>query len=1275
MKMQLNILQQDITQGVYLIEASAGTGKTYNIQHLFLRLLLERPDIQQIRDILVVTFTELATAELKDRIRDNLFKAVTLLEDKYLMDRFGGNNLFSEDYDQIIKNTNTDPNLLKILLQATHGQEKIRRALQQKLQLALHSFDEASIFTIHGFCHRILKEHAFEAGSLFECQFVHDQADLLQEAVQDFWRQHCYDLDPILIAVARSLNLNFTSLLPLADLFVRNPKLQPLPNQAQKATEQLPTIWDDIKKTWNQERETILQTLLNTRNKLGRGKKNGYPQDKILTDAQVLDTMDQDTPYPGVLYDYAQDVLDAAVTPAQKEKGIKALPHPFFELCQEFRELAETFALKVKLNLKDYLIKDKALDQIKQKYKLPSFDDLLFKVASALGRQDNAKGPATRLAQQIRNQYKAALIDEFQDTDPIQYDIFQTLFDHKGHLLFLIGDPKQSIYSFRGADIFAYLSVAKKEHVSTRNLKTNYRSSPQIVQAVNTLFQRQDKPPFLFDQIRYEPVTSGRSPEFKLVINDQEPASALTLYWLPENNGQLYSKKQATEHIHGYVANKIAQILTLAQQGQARFASLDSSCRPDHPIRPQDIAVLTITNRQALELQQYLRDTGVPAVLQNSGNLFETQEAAEVFRALQAILRPNHTRTVVTALSTALFGLDAATLARYTVDDQAEAEYNLWVKWFSKYRQEWLDHGFMPMFTSFFAPEYACHQDMPYGQRQWLTSLQEQHPQLQKDVALNLMRLPDGERRLTNVRHLMEVLHQEELQQGLSPERLLRWLARRIEAPEEAMEHELRLEKDSEAVQILTVHKSKGLEFPIVFCPYLWTSTTHPNPQFQDRAYTFHLGNEDLSPTQYLPLDRHHFKAHMPSRDKEKLAENLRLLYVALTRAKHKTNLFWGDIKNTSDTALGYLLSENYFLPEDETINKTLIQDLQYTYHPEPSNPLMDSCDWPNDLHIPHDWTLMSFTSLVRHGKAVQEFPSKSADEPPIAPPFVQELDLADAQKPPFIDFPAGRQTGEAIHDLLYELDFPRLCHDNLLQEDREGYPDELITNKLIQYGIVSLSQAGDQDTKTHCQPYLSQVRDMLSKILITPFTTDQGAPIVLNASSNRYAKEMRFYFELSRPLDIEALNNLLASLGQKDASLDNKTNNSLEVLSMSLCKHQGHQHGLMTGSIDLVLWSDHRYYIADWKTNFLGNDLNNYSPAAIRQDMQANGYYLQYLIYTLALHRFLQQRCGQDYDYGRNFGGVFYLYLRGINGQDDSTGVFFDRLDHNLLSELDHIL
>ncbi len=1268
--MHLDILRQDIRQGLYLIEASAGTGKTYNIQHLFLRLLLERNDIQQIKDILVVTFTELATAELKDRIRANLVQACGLLEDNLVLEGFDLKGLQPEKIDQVPEEIDADDNLIRILVQSTKGQEELIRAKLHKLQLALHSFDEASIFTIHGFCHRMLREYAFETGSLFDCRFVTDQSDLIQEVVLDFWRKYFYNLDHFLVSMINSQGIDLDCLTALADHFVRNPELKPLPDKAGQTEDRLLATWTLIKQTWENDKETIKKTLLDKKNQLSRNQKDGYPEKKVIEDSAFFDSMDQDHPQPEKIFEYAKSVLDKAIKTKQKDKGVQALPHPFFDYCQKFKDQAEEYKLRIKLDLREEILSHKALEKLKQRQKVQTFDDLLFKVCSALGLGSNQEAFDSGLAKLIRSQYKAALIDEFQDTDPFQYQIFQKLFDSKGHLLFLIGDPKQSIYSFRGADIFSYLSVAEKEHINLRSLPANYRSSPQIVQAVNALFMKKDKPAFVFEKISYEPVVSGRSPNYRLVINDREAEAALNLCWLSSENCQAYNRQQALGHIHHYVANKIAQILSLSQQDQAGFESLVPELE-DEKIRPRDIAVLTITNRQAQDLRQYLNETGVPAVLHSSGNLFETREATEVYRVLQAVLRPNDPGSVLTALSMSLFGLDAATLARYSLDEQAESEYSLWIRWFSRYRHEWFEHGIIRMFTKLLAPEGANQQDMPEGQRQWLADRQKENPGLRKDVRLNLMSLPDGERRLTNVRHLMEILHQEEKNQNLSPERLLRWLAGKIEEPEEASEHELRLEKDSEAVQILTVHKSKGLEFPIVFCPYMWTNNTSPSPQSQNQPYTFHLLKEDFSPQQYIALDDQSIEENKPYRDQERLAESLRLLYVALTRAKYRNYLFWGEIKNTSDTALGYLLPEGSHLPRDENIQTIYLKELEYKYQSKGSNPLMSHLDWPDHLTVPHDWSIMSFTSLIRPGKEVHLTESRAVDEPHQA---IEDIGYFESNKTPFMDFPAGRQAGEAIHDILYELEIPGPSLENGQQKNLDPDLERLIRDKLLQYGLISRPES-DQEASQKLSQYLSQIYDLLSRIFKTPYSNDQGEKVVLNRPTNRYIKEMPFYFEVNRPLDVEALNRLLSAVATKDSSFPDKGNNFPDSTPIHLLKQQGGQHGLMTGSIDLVIQSDQRYYLADWKTNYLGNDLSDYNPKAITQDMQSNGYYLQYLIYTLALHRFLRQRLGRDYDYNRDFGGGFYFYLRGINGIDDSTGVFFERLNQDLLEELDRIL
>lgn len=1301
-----NLLNQNIEQGTYLIEASAGTGKTYNIQHLYLRLLLEREDIDNVGNILVVTFTELATAELKNRIRKNLAVACDYLEKNLLLEGIDFKNFSFPTIDRTIETAklSLDGTLLKILLQATKGQEKIIKRLLQRLRLALNSFDQSAIFTIHGLCYRLLNENFFEADTLFNTELIMDQDNLILEVVQDFWRKHFYHLSPIHMAVANHFGLNLEALTRLAENLAKNPDLKPLPMQAD-GKDHLLSTWDKIREKWAQNRQQILECLKSKDNKIARGKE-AYKQENLDRDAQCFDKMTKQDPAVGIICRYAKSVLDQSVTPKQKEKGVKALAHPFFDLCEEFYRMAGQFVLQKKLDLLRYIVQDKALEDRKAAYNVQSFDDLLLKVRQALRDKSGLPNKNSGLARQIRNRFKVALIDEFQDIDPVQYEIFQTVFDKPGHLLFMIGDPKQSIYAFRGADIYAYLNVSKQSHIQKKTLEYNYRSSEEMIQAVNAFFGSHPNP-FLFQDIRYDCLGLGRPPDYDLVLEEANSRAPMQFGWLSSNGQKPLVKREAYIKIYFYVAQKIAQILDQAQKGQAFFRDRNKMTNW-RPVRPEDIAVLVFTNQQASEMQKYLREKKVPSILQNTGNLFQTREAEDVFRVLRAVLTPHNKKYLFTALVTSLFDLDAITIAAYNEQESFQDECNLWVELLSEYRRIWYNQGFIQMFQMLMKPESYSYQKGGLLDRDTnLSRLQKQNPKLKKDLAENLLGQPQGERRLTNVRHLMEILHQKSRSQNLSPEGLLRWLAKQINEPEFREEHELRLEKDSYAVKILTIHKSKGLEFPIVFCPFLWTKGFKKSTKEKNEPYTFHLPRESGRTEVRLALTQEIRDQYEPFREKEDLAEALRLVYVALTRARDKIYLFWGDIQETEDTALMYLRKEigrlnqsfsDYLASLDKKeiskqvdcqsedqdqlispicwesslyIDRFQLEEFQAeNYRADLEEVFLSSDAWPQGFSVPHDWGLMSFSSLVDQLQTTGH-PKES---------ILEEFEWPGGQDQPwveessFVDFPRGRATGDAIHEILESLHF-----SDIQGQDPTAWPNtdntiELIKSKIDLYNCFQLPEDPELTEKVK-QTGCNQVCDMLGKLMTTAFQSCHGEKIRLNHPGLSLIKEMRFYLQIDRQIDLTRLNDLLYTLGVQKIDNHEQMEAMLKPLVLSIKNLRGPKRGCILGSIDLVFKFRDRYFLADWKTNSLGDRLADYSPFRIRQDMATHGYLLQYLIYTAALNRLLKIRLKDRYNYESHFGGGFYFYLRGLNGLDDQTGVFFQRLSQDQIFELEAAL
>jgi exodeoxyribonuclease V beta subunit len=488
------------------------------------------------------------------------------------------------------------------------------------------------------------------------------------------------------------------------------------------------------------------------------------------------------------------------------------------------------------------------LDRKKQRRQVLHFDDLLLQLHRAL--QDE-QGVA--LCQAVQGQYHGVLVDEFQDTDPLQYEIFTRLFSHREPLFFMIGDPKQAIYSFRGADVYAYLRAAQGVPESY-TLTRNYRSTPALIRAVNTVFGRRHRP-FGIERIGYKAAEAADA---------GEPGDGLgmVLWHLPMSSEAVVTpplnQQEAVERIAAAVAAEIARLL---QDTQNRFA-------------PEAIAVLTRSHRQAQVVKRALSRANIPAVLHSAGQIFDTEEAGQLYLLLQAVLEPSDAMRVRAALATDLMGAKAADFIAAAGESGAAAWEIRWAD-FVNYHRDWLRHGFYRMFSRLIR---------------------------QEGVKARLLALDAGERRVTNLLHLAELLHQAESRQRLGPQGLLKWLVRqRTVAALGDETRQLRLESDSRAVQIITMHRSKGLQFEVVFCPFTWTGIRD-----SDEAAVFHDPEADEQLTLAVGPDvplRYRLETL-----KEELSESLRMLYVALTRARRRCYWMWGRIKNCEVSAPAYLV-------------------------------------------------------------------------------------------------------------------------------------------------------------------------------------------------------------------------------------------------------------------------------------------------------------------------------------------------------------------------------
>lgn len=1176
--------------GNRLIEASAGTGKTWTITGLYVRLIVEEG--YRAEQILVLTYTKAATAELRERIRRRLAEALAGLA--------GGKP--ADEYCR---------NLVERIVAAGQPALAIRR-----LQTAIRNFDEAAIFTIHGFCQRVLTESAFESGMAFESKLEPDESGIILETVDDFWRKETAEGSELWTRYLADNGQTPDAWRQTVRPYLDKPYLHivpvPEPVECGIIEQALMQAFAKSQVIWLDRRVEITGMIL--RAAQDKTLKNTIYRPDSLPEwfadfDEYFSESEAKLKLPDKLAKLGRDELVKGTAKAKIPPS-----HPFFDACSDLIEatekLVEIYRLKlIGLHIRLIGVCNAELPLRKSRLGLLSYNDLLNRLADALQAPDGKT-----LARVIRERYRAALIDEFQDTDPVQYRIFQAIYSASDTPVFYVGDPKQAIYAFRGADVFSYLE-ARDQSIAQYTLAVNQRSAPQLIAAVNALFLCSPNP-FLLRDIGYQPVKAADKSRPELII-DGDTGEPFRFALLPEGE-KVLNKETANALAAQGTASEIVRLLNLAALGKARIVGNGE----DRPINGGDIAVLVPTHRQASLIQEALAQREVPAVRQGQDNIFLSNEAVELEKVLSGIAEPQRESRIRSALATELTGLDAASLFELQHDEKA---WENRVQDFVHYRDTWLARGFMPMF------------------RRWMD---------ENGVIESLLKFPDGERKLTNLLHLAELL-QIESRDKPGMDGLLNWFLRSIRDPEGGDEALLRLESDAERVKIVTIHTSKGLEYPIVFCPFLWDGNLWRK---DETSAVFH--DPDHGFQAMLTLGGPDYAIHHRLASQEKLAEKLRLLYVALTRAKHRCHVVWGYVLGMETSAMAWLLhgpSETTDEPfetmaaqckglDQAAINMSLnsfagqsagafsVECLQITetayVSSAPATLNLQALSFSRPYLRP-TWRMASFSALAR-GRH-----SEGPDHDPAEPnPTEQPPDRS------LFAFPRGAGAGRCLHAIFEEWEFT--------SADRIGL-ERLVRRKLKAHAID--------------EAWTSVVADSVQTVLAT--NLDGNALKLGRIGANNRLAELEFTY----PLNQLTSQGIMRLLGEERLGLPVEFARAAQSLSFERVS------GYMKGFIDLSFEAKGRYYILDYKSNWLGPNPQDYARPRLLQAMSREHYYLQYLIYCLALHRYLGLRL-PDYTYDTHFGGVFYLFLRGMGYEDaPECGIFWDRPCSSLIMALDDLL
>ncbi|HEU4814072.1 MAG TPA: exodeoxyribonuclease V subunit beta [Xanthomonadaceae bacterium] len=1162
--------------GVRLVEASAGTGKTFTLATLATRLVVERG--LRIGQVLAVTYTEAATQELRSRIRERLDLAARLAVDA---------TLDIDDAQAGVSRAIVERHL------ATGGET--REQLVRRLRQAALETDLAAIFTIHGFCARVLRDHALACGQSFDAPtVVTNDAELRDELAADLWRAHAVDAE-----AAQALVSLWSSPALLARdlraLLSRDP-LVPAPAPPgddpgpalQTAARALCAAFAAHGGQLREDLEAAISTKV-----LHNGT---YKPDWVASCWQGLERW--------ATAGDAHAPLDAHIDRLTTRKLIEKTSvrckgqTPESPLCvaiddflaqqahyQAWRDaqaVAMLHALRADAHAR--------MDEAKQVRRLQTYDDMIEGVADAL----EAPG-AQALVTALREQYRVALVDEFQDTDPRQWAIFSGVFgrSHGDHppALFLIGDPKQAIYGFRGGDLETYLAAAA--HDATERapaLARNFRSRPAVLRAIECLYDNAsagESAPFVDRRIRFMPVVPGDRAD-ETFVRDGGTAPGLTVRQLVPGDAAAFNADGSRAAATRACVDAIHSVL------------LDAHALVDgRRVVPGDIAVLVRTHREATLVQHALAAAGIPAVAAGKQSLFATDQAQELLALLESLLQPADDGRLRTALATVLLGVDAATIA--ALDDEAAAHAG-YQRDAQLRRERWQRSGPLALVSDLCAA-----------------------------AAERLLGLVDGERRLTNTLQLAEQLQEAQAHApGLHAQ--VAWLRSAIadaDANDDAQL--LRLESDAARVQVVTLHKSKGLEYPLVFLPFAGIGGRDAAP---DRHCVVHDGVRRVL---HWKVDKEAkaWKDACEAWKREQRAEDARLLYVGLTRARHALWLATGPFYNAKKTPLAAMLGSDAL---------AACADIAVIDGPVPGPParLPPQDDAPIDAAriatrvLSRDWWVHSFTQLMKAGAGERQTvrahatgsEDGAADEP-------ANPEVVASTETPFDPRFAGARFGDVLHDAFEHVDFAAWrAWDG---GPAPGGQDQPLVAALRRGGYV------DRDIQDGVQALLPLVGHGLVAAL------PEGIRLCDVPEDVRRA-EMEFHFSL-QPTSVEAL---MALLHRHGVLRDRDGFGMRRTLE-----------GLMTGKIDLTYTAGGRWYLLDYKSN----RLPAYDQAALEAAMAHSGYDLQALVYTLALHRWLRFRLGARYDYARDFGGVRYLFCRGLAA---GGGVHAARFAPELVHALD---
>ncbi|QJC33867.1 exodeoxyribonuclease V subunit beta [Enterobacteriaceae endosymbiont of Donacia provostii] len=1165
---ELNPFKENF-QGQYLIEASAGTGKTFTIIIIYLRMILglhqKNFNIKplNVEQILVVTFTDLATQDLYNKIKHSIsLLKIGCIQKKSKYDII----------DNIIKDIKDYEIAYDLLLKA---EKNIRNA---------------SIYTIHSFCQKILNLKNYEIYDYFlNKKIINNEIFLQKKAVIIFWKKYLYNLSKEIVKVIllfwKTPDDLLKSLLPFLSQhklpIIKYPfKYKNIYLQFNKNK----TYIINIKKYWIKYRHNIINIINKSNvNKHIYNKKFLLYWINIINEWSIKKT--QNYFFPAELYRFSQEILI--------NNTINKINPPIYIL---FKYI-DIFIKKI-INLKELIIVkairyiNKYIYKKKINNKEISFDDLLKILNKSLYTE-----PGIKIAKDIRKLFPVILIDEFQDTDIQQYNIFKKIYlNQKNYLMILIGDPKQAIYSFRGADIFTYLR-ASLEIKKRYTLTYNWRSSSTMVNSVNKLFSNRTYP-FLFKNIIFNPIKYTKKKLNNHFIINNKIKSGIT-FWFIDNMQDINKYKKKIAYICGY---QICQLIILGKKGKAFFQINNKKKNIDIT----DITIIVRNRFEALILEKEFIKFNLPCIyLSNSNYIFEKPEAKELVFLLKTIINPDNKQEIKNILSSKLFNIPLYFFQKNNQSHYIEKIINQ----FNRYKSIWKKYGILYMLEEIFI----------------------------KDKIISKINILENfiKDKIKNILYIGEMI-QISCPNNKDINKTIEWLLQQIKyTNQNFLNKQTKLNHKVNKIKIITIHRSKGLQFPIVWLPFISSNII----EFINKEGIIYHNRKNFKVTLDFKKDKESKKFFL----EETLSENLRLLYVSLTRSIFHCSIGIANLKfynfQKSNLYLSYSNALFFLLKKKNYISDFHFKKILYNL----KNKDISIKNFTEKRKIKLNiniftkknnnklFTTISTKKFLFINKIVSNF-SKIKKQ--------QNFNFNINYQYQFLQFiknnkkktqhtlPIGKNTGVIIHKILEKLDFTKKISRNFIKK-------ELLKTKHIS------------------STWHIMITNWLNNILNIPLGKNK---IILNQINNNKKKtEFKFYLSIKKNFSSIKYNNII---------------NKYDFFSKKL--NTLNFNGFLSGIIDLIFIWKKKFYILDYKSSWLGKTCKDYKIKNIEKDIYLNYYNIQYQFYTLALHKYLKYRI-KNYDYDKHFGGIIYLYIRGINLKNNN-GIWEIKPTSQLINKLNNL-